>query len=298
MNPIVVTESIKTLLSQIKLKTKNVCTSISGSSVIIKRMSLEVKNLKEMRDQVFWEAEQYLPFDVSEVVMDFQLISRSSDGKADIILVAVKKSILENYFNCIKESGLKPAIVDVDFFALQNLFEENYPQNSGEAVAIVDLGASSIKITVAFEGIPVFTKDCAIGGNNLTAEIQKNLGLSFIDAETLKVSGAEGGNTPQEVNDLMNMMAENFATEIKRALDFYNASSTGAPVSYILLSGGSAKLPNLSKTVEDVVGLPTQLINPFNSISYDSQIFNQDYVQNIAPIASIAIGLALRAGAK
>lgn len=298
VNPVVVTESIKTLVNQIKLKNKALCTSISGTSVIIKRMSLEVPNLKDLQDQVFWEAEQYLPFDVSEVVMDYQVLSRSKDFKTDVILVAAKKTVLDSYMDVVQDSGLRPKIVDVDFFALQNLYEANYPPNPSEAVAVVDIGASSLKITIVQGGIPVFTKDSAIGGRNLTAEIQKSLNLSYADAETLKVGGGPGGTMPQEVSDLMQLMAENFATEIKRAIDFYNASSSGAPVAYVMLAGGGAKIPNLSKVVEDTVARPSQLINPFNSITYDPSIFTQEYLSHIGPIAAIPLGLALRAGAK
>jgi type IV pilus assembly protein PilM len=212
-------------------------------------------------------------------------------------LVAVKKAVLDTYMGCVEDSGLKPKIVDVDFFALQNLYEANYPSNPSEAVAIVDIGASALKIVVVQAGVPVFTKDSAVGGRNLTAEIQKNLNLSYPDAEALKV-GAQGSGTPQEVSDLLHIMSENFAMEIKRAIDFYNASSVGAPVAYILLAGGSAKLSNLPKVVEEVVGLPAQIINPFNVISYDPSVFTQEYLTAIAPIAAVPIGLALRAGSK
>lgn len=295
VNPIAVTESIKTLVNQIKLSNKSVTTALSGTSLIIKRMMIDAPDMRELQEQVFWEAEQYLPFDVSEVVMDYQVLSRGKDNKTDVMLVALKKSVLDTYMTCIEDSGLKPKIVDVDFFALQNLYEANYPINPAEAVAIVDIGASALKIVVVQAGIPVFTKDSAVGGRNLTAEIQRNLNLSYVDAETLKTGGS-GGTTPQEVSELMHVMADNFATEIKRALDFYNASSSGAPVSYVLLAGGSSKIEGLSKVVEESVGLPTQLINPFNSISYDPAVFTQEYLANIAPIASIPIGLALRAG--
>jgi type IV pilus assembly protein PilM len=296
-NPIVVVDSIKTLTNQIKLKTKNVCTSLSGTSLIIKRMTLEVPNLRELQDQVFWEAEQYLPFEVNDVVMDYQMISRSKDTKTDVILVAVKKGVLDSYMSCVSDSGLKPKIVDVDFFALQTLFEANYSQKPQEAVALVDIGASALKLVVVSNGAPVFTKDSTIGGRNLTAEIQRQLNLSYADAEVLKVGGQANG-IPQEVSELMHLMSENFAIEIKKAIDFYNASSTGAPVSYVLIAGGSAKLPGLSKVIEDMVQLPTQLMNPFNSLSYDPSVFTQDYIAAIAPIAAVPIGLALRAGAK
>ncbi|MGE0614308.1 MAG: type IV pilus assembly protein PilM [Bacteriovoracia bacterium] len=296
VNHIAVVESIKTLVNQLRLKSKQVCTSLSGTSVIVKRMGVEVQNARELQDQVFWEAEQYLPFDVSEVVMDYEVLSKSKDKQADIMLVAVKKTVLDSYMTCVDDSGLKPKIVDVDFFALQNLFEANYPPKPTEAVAIVDIGASSTKIVVVHNNIPVFTKDTAIGGKNLTAEIQKHLNLSFEDAETLKVGGQTTG-MPQEVSELMHISAENFASEIKRALDFYDASSSGAPVTYVLLAGGGAKMRDLSRTVEEAVGLPTQIINPFNAISYDPSVFTQDYISAIAPVAAIPIGLALRMGA-
>lgn len=297
VNHIAVVDCIKTLVGQLKLKTKAVCTGMSGTSLIIKRMMVEVPNVKELQEAVFWEAEQYLPFDASEVVMDFQVLSRSRDARTDVILVAVKRSVLDSYTGCIEDSGLKAGIVDAEYFALQNLFEANYPVNPSEAVAIADIGAAAIKLVVVHGGIPVYTKDTPIGGRNLTAEIQKHLNLSYADAETLKVSGQTNG-MPQEVSDLMSLMADNFAVEIKRALDFYNASSSGAPVSYILLGGGSSKIPELSRIVEEKVGLPTQVMNPFNAISYDPAIFTQEYVTAIAPIAAVPIGLALRAGAR
>lgn len=294
-NPISVVESVRTLVSQLKLKTTPVCISISGTALIIKRMTIEIKNKRELQDQVFWEAEQYLPFDVSEVVMDYQVLSLSKQGTADILLVAAKKSVLESYMGVVNDAGLKPKIVDVDFFALQNLFEINYPASPNESVALVDIGAVGMKFVVVNNGIPVFTKDSAIGGRNLTLEIQKHLNLSYEDAEALKVGG-RSKDVPQEVSELTNITCENIASEIKRALDFYNASSSGAPISYVLLAGGSSRLAGLVKAVEESLGLPTQLLNPFNNITYDSSVFTDDYIGSIASVAAIPIGLAMRMG--
>jgi len=295
VNQIAVVESIKSLTSQIKLKCKNVCTGISGTSTIIKRMTLDVPNMRELKDQVFWEAEQYLPFDVSEVVMDFHLLSRGKDNKTDVLLVAVKRSVLETYMASISGAALRPRVVDTDYFALQNVFEANYPVNAGESVAIVDIGASAMKIVIVHEGVPVYTKDASVGGRNLTAEIQKQLNLSYMDAEALKTSST-GDQMPREVGELVHIMAENFASEIKRAVDFYNASSTGAPVGQVLLAGGSSKLGELPQIIEETTRIPTQMVNPFNSISYDPSVFTSDYIAAIAPIAAVPIGLALRAG--
>lgn len=295
VNPVAVTESLKTLLGQMKLRGKKVCVSVSGSSVILKRMQLEVPNMKELQDQVFWEAEQYLPFDVSEVVMDYQVLSQGKDGKVDVLLVAVKRSILETTMSCVEDAGLVPTVVDVDFFALQNAFEANYPLQPSESALVVDIGAAAMNLMVIQDGIPLFTKDSALGGQNLTAEIQKQLGLSYPDAETLK-AGGQAEALPQEVSELMSAMSENFAREIKRTLDFYSASSSGNAITCVVLAGGASKVPGLSRIIEDTVQVPTQIMNPFNAISYDPAVFTQEYVNSIGPIAAVPIGLALRAG--
>ena len=304
INNVAVTDSLRTLAGQVGLKNKNVCTGISGTSLIIKRMMLDIPNKNDLESQIFWEAEQYLPFDVAEVVMDYQILSRGKDNKTDVLLVALKSSVLDSYTSVIEGAGLKPKTVDLDFFALQNLFEVSYPAHvanrpgSSEAVALVDVGGSATKIVVIHGGIPVFTKDSTMGGRNLTAEIQKHLSLSYADAETLK-TGNQGHSVPQEVSELTHVMAENIGLEIKRAIDFYNASSAGAPVSSVLLAGGTAKIAELSRLVEEQLGgLPTMLMNPFNAITFDPAVFTQDYLNAIAPLAVIPIGLALRAAEK
>jgi type IV pilus assembly protein PilM len=153
-----------------------------------------------------------------------------------------------------------------------------------------------MKIVVVANGTPIFTSDGALGGKSLTDDIQKALNLSYADAETLKTGGADGG-VPQDVVDLMNRMSENLAIEIKKGFDFYHASSGGPPISYVLLAGGAARMNNLSKSIEEAVGLPTQIINPFNAISYSPDVFAADYLSQISAVAAVPIGLALRAGA-
>src|SRR5271170_510622 len=118
VNQIAVVDSLRTLTNTIKLKSKQVCTALSGTSLIIKRMTVEAPNARELQDQVFWEAEQYLPFDVSEVVMDYHVLSKGKDQGTDVLLVAVKRSVLDSYMMAIEDAGLKPKVMDVDFFAL------------------------------------------------------------------------------------------------------------------------------------------------------------------------------------
>lgn len=293
VNHMAVVDATRGLVTQLKMKGKSVVTSLSGAAVIVKKILLEQTPKKELDDAILWEAEQYVPFDINEVVFDYQVINKNGpEGKMEIMLVACKRAIVESYQAVLKDAGLNASCVDVDLFALQNTFEANYPQET--PTALVDIGASSLKLVIWANGQPIFSRDSAVGGRTLTTEIQKHLNLSYQEAEILKIDGNAQGQMPQEVADLVHVMAENFAAEIKRSMDFFTASNAGVNVAYILIAGGSARLPELAKMVEDTCGLPTQLMNPFNKITYDSKIFTEDYINGISSIAAVPVGLALR----
>ncbi len=296
MNHMAVVDAVRNLASQLKIKGKNVITSLSGAAVIVKKILMEPMDNKELHDAILWEAEQYVPFDINEVVFDFQVLNKNGpEGKMEILLVACKKGIVESYQAVLKDAGLNASCVDIDYFALQNTYEANYPTQT--PAAIVDIGASSLKLVIVNQGTPLFTRDTAIGGKTLTSEIQKHLNLSYQEAELLKIDGnltGNGSQMPQEVTDLIQVMTENLASEIKRSMDFYTASNAGTNPAYILLTGGSCRLPNLSKTVEELVGLPTQIMNPFNSVQYDQKTFTPDYITAIGSLCTVPIGLAIR----
>lgn len=281
-----------------KTKVPTVCSAVAGNGVIIKRMDVEVKNIKELEEQVFWEAEQYIPFDPTQVIVDFELLSKTKDARKEILLVAAKKNIVETLIETIRQSGTVAKVVDLEPFALQNVFETNYSSPQGQSVVLVDIGASALTIVVSANGIPLFTKESTLGGKALTQEIQRHLNLQFSDAEGLKrSSSAEVRTIPQEILEIMGLMSENFAAEIKRALDYYSASVGGPPVAYVLLTGGSSQLPGLSKCVEDLVKVPVQMLNPFTSIGFDPNSISHETITRISPFAAIPVGLALRAAA-
>lgn len=294
-NGVAVTQSVQEAHSQAKVAGKIVVSGMGGAGVILKRMTVEVQKVSELQDAVFWEAEQYLPFDPSEVSMDFHTISRGKDNRTDVLFVAAKLSVMDGFVGAINDAGLKVKIFDTEYFALQNVFEANYDVRPGEAVAIIDIGSSAMKVVVLHEGVPVFTKESPMGGKNLSAEIQRQMNLSAGDAEALKISQGRGA-VPQEIVELTQVAIENFATEIRRALDFYGASSSGAPVSYILITGGSSLIPELSKGIEERVGLATQLLNPFARVGYDEKIFTPEMIASIAPFVAVPMGFALRGG--
>ncbi|MBI2606568.1 MAG: type IV pilus assembly protein PilM [Deltaproteobacteria bacterium] len=293
VNHMAVVDALRGLAGELKIKGRGVVTALSGAAVIVKKILLEQTPDGELDDAILWEAEQYVPFDMNEVIVDYQVLSKNGpEGKMEIVLVACKRAFVESYKAAIRDAGFGATCIDVDLFDLQNAFERNYPPET--PAALVDIGSSSLKIVVCAGGQPVFSRDAAVGGRALTAEIQKHMNLSFQEAEMLKIDAAARGQMPQEVADLMRIAAENIAAEIKRSLDFFSASNSGANAGYILLSGGGANLAALPKVVEDTCGLPTQILNPFVQIACNPKYFTEESIAAIAGVAAIPVGLALR----
>jgi type IV pilus assembly protein PilM len=295
VNGEMITQAILQALSDAKIKSKEVCSSIVGSGVIIKNLTIVVTDMKELNDQVFWEAEQYIPFDISEVVVDYQVIKKSKDNNVEVILVAVKRDLLEQYMGVMDAAQVTAKIMDVEVFALQNCYESNYAVSDTDAVMLVDVGALSTKTVICAGGIPFFTKDAPFGGHMVTQEIQRELKLPSIhDAEALKISS----NLPHEVSEIVARMAHILSTELKKSVDFYTASSLGPPVSAIYLTGGASRAAHLAKIIEEYTNLPVVYLNAFAQVSVDSKTLTPEYLESIAQIASIPIGLAIRSGDK
>ena len=189
-------------------------------------------------------------------------------------------------------------VVDVDAFAVQNAFEVNYDIPKGETVVLVNAGAAVVNINVLAKGLTVFTRDVTMGGNQFTEEIQKQLNVSYDEAEKLKVGGEAGQDTdsvvPQEVERVIQGVADQLAGEIQRSLDFYAATAADSHIARLYLSGGTAKIPALFKVIEQRVGVPVEILNPFKGIEIDNRRFDPNYVMDIAPSAAVGVGLALR----
>jgi type IV pilus assembly protein PilM len=293
INQIAVIDALKNLVSQLKIKGKFVTTSVSGASVVIKKIYIPQTPDKELEDTILWEAEQYIPFDIKEVVLDYQVLKKSGpDNKMEILLVACKQNVVNTLASVIQDSGLQIANIDVDVFAIQNCFEVNYPQDP--PCMVVDIGASAMRALVFHQGDQLYSREVGLGGKWLTQEIQKHLNLSYQEAEVLKIEGSLGGQMPQEVADLVSISVENIAQEIKRSLDFFQASQQAVNVAYVLLTGGAASLLGLTKYVEELLGLPTQIFNPFQQIKYNEKYFNESTIQTLSTSATVSIGLALR----
>ena len=296
MNAPAIVDAVQTMVGDLKIKQKEAAISISGHSVIIKKISLPTMSQEELDESINWEAEQYIPFDINDVYIDYQLLqNRPDQGQMDVMLVAAKREMVDEYAGVVREAGLTPAVVEVDCFSIQNSFEINYRFPPGEAVVLLDVGASTINITIVSNGITTFTRDISMGGNQFTEEIQKQLKVSYDEAENYKVGNTgDDDKVKADVERIMANVAESMAGEIHRSLDFYLATSSEGRISRIYVSGGTVKVPALAHTIEKRVGVTVELVDPFRNIQVDSKVFNTDYIDEIRPMAAVAVGLGLR----
>ena len=298
MNFTAIVEKIRELLRVHRIRFKECALSISGHSVIIKKISLPEMTEEELQESIQWEAEQYIPFEIKDVEVDVEILNpKAGQGQMDVLLVAAKKEIINDYVSVAMEAGLKPAVMDVDTFTIQNTFELNYGFPPNEVIALINIGASVININIVANGITTFTRDIGMGGQMLTEEIQKQLNVSYEEAEHYK-TGGEGtissSSIYREVQRLSERVSETLVTEIQRSIDFFAATTINADISLIYLSGGSSQIPALIRSLERRLEVPVELVNPFKNIVVDPKKFDFDLLQRMAPMAAVAVGLGLR----
>jgi type IV pilus assembly protein PilM len=297
----IVSAALKNLLQNLKIKNKNVAVSVSGYSVIVKKITIPRKEERDLEGSIQSEAEQYIPFDINDVNLDYQILysggEEEEEGKEsymDVLLVAAKKDIVEEYISLLHLTELNPAILDIDAFALQNTFEISDHEQSG-CHALVHIGAQHLTINVIKDGISIFTRDSSYGGSQVTGEIQKKLNISYQEAERIKLGakpiGAQQGPTVEET---FTSTVTRWGQEIKRALDFVTTTFTDIKVDDILLSGGSSLIPGFTKYLGLETGLKIDTLNPFANMEIREKSFDIGYLNYSAPIAVISIGLALR----
>jgi type IV pilus assembly protein PilM len=291
-----VQDAIKTLTANLKTKVKGVATSISGYSVIIKKIELPQMTPEELTENIQVEAEQYIPFNVEDVNIDFQILGSSLEkgDRMEVMLVAAKKEVIEDYSGILRKAALVPEVIDVDFFALENAFEVNYLAAESGGVALVDIGANKMNINVLKNGVSMFNRDASVGGHQITQDIQDRFGLDYEEAEKIKL-GVPSPKVPvQDLEAIFVAAATTWATEVKRAIDFFYATYPDEMINQILLSGGSSRLPGLDALLHKDTNIPTALFNPLARIDLDEKIFDREYVDYIAPQMAVAVGLALR----
>jgi len=278
-------------------KTKDVCASLSGNAVIVKKITLPVMTENELAESIYWEAEQYIPFDIQDVNLDYQILDpgtgANSRGSMDVLLVAAKKEKIADYTSVISQSGRTPIIVDVDAFALQNAFEVNYGLEPGRVVVLLNAGASAININILQGDQSVFTRDISMGGNAYTEAVQKELDLPFESAEQLKKGIPVDGATFEEAQPVLHAVTENVLLEIQKTFDFFKASASTDQIDRIMLSGGASRVDGFHEMVQERFNAPVEDFDPFRAVTWDAKKLGGDAAA-MASTAAVAVGLALR----
>src|SRR5258705_8170034 len=288
-----VANAISKIVDAQRIKTKNVATSVSGHSVIVKRVPLPLMTEDELYDRIPSEASQHIPFDIADVNLSYQLLE-SMDSQMDVLLVAVKKDKILNHTNVLAQSGKNSTVVDIDAFALQNSYEVNYDPDPGQTVALLNIGASVMNINIVRGGIPLFTRDVSVGGNQYTDALQKELDLNYDDAERLKKGEAIAGVAEDHRSTILRSVSDILILEIQKTFDFFRATATGENIQRIYVSGGSSRVPGLMDVLREEFAIPVEEMYPFRKIVINPARHNEEQIRELAPRLAIAVGLALR----
>ena len=323
MNQGAVVDTIRALMTRLKLKQKDVALAISGHSVIIKKIFVPAMTPEELEEQIPWEAEQHIPFDKNDVEIDHQVLSgKNAQGQMELLLVAAKKDVVRDITSIAREAQLNPVVVDIAAFAVQNAFEISYDAiEPNDTIVLINVGASVSNINIISGGTSSFTRDVTTGGGAFTDEIKRQLNVSHEEAESLKRSASEtvlegdpgaGRNTPlglkrntgklfglpRDADRIMQQTAEQMAGEFAKSLDFYLASHPDTTVSKIYLAGGGARVTTLHQAIASRSHVPVEVMDPFRRMTIPEGVgpgkFDLAFLKLHASQAAVAVGLALR----
>jgi type IV pilus assembly protein PilM len=293
-----VAASLRRLFEQRGFKAREVVASLSGNAVIVKKIALPIMTDQELDDSIHWEAEQYIPFDIQDVNLDYQVLDRGAAeaGKStmDVLLVAAKKDRIVDYTAVIARAGKAAVVVDVDAFALQNAYEANYCTDASRVVALLNAGASAINVNIVVGEQSVFTRDVSLGGNAYTEALQKDLNLPFEVAEQVKCGGTADGVSLDDARAVVRATTDNLLLEIQKTFDFFTATTGLEHIDRIMLSGGGSRVHGFAEGLHERLGAEVDRLDPFRQIGFEPARFGFADAADVAPRAAVAVGLALR----
>ncbi len=291
----VVTETLSRMFTDAKISQRDVAIGVYGQSVIVRKITVPMMTPDELEEQINWEAEQHIPFDIKVMSIDYEVLrKRPEAGQMDLLLVAAKKDEINDYAAIVREAKLKPIVVDINAFTVQNIFEHTAGLPQDQTVALLNVGAAVSSLNIVSRGVSAFTREIANAGNAVTEEIQKQLSVSFEQAEAYKLTASNPAGVPQQVHQAINGACDTLAAEIQRSLDFYLATSGEAEITRIYMCGGSAYLGPLAQSVERRARVPVTLFDPTMNLTVDAKTANEQDLRSRASQFVVAIGLALR----
>lgn len=294
MDALSVSQAIEKIFTDNKIKTKEVATAVSGHSVIVKKIAVAAASEAEVANAIDYEAQQNVPFDIADVFKDYQILGAdASGGGYEVMLVAVKREKVLNHTNVLSQAGKTAAVLDIDAFALQNAFEANYDPDPGLMAALLNVGASIMNINIVRGGVPLFTRDVSVGGNQYTDTLQKELDLSFEDAEKLKQGHDLPNVSADQKTPHVRSVTEILLLEIQKTFDYFRQTASAENIQHVYLAGGTARIEGLADSLKEEFHMPVDILNPFQKVSISSK-FDSSYINDIAPRMAVAVGLALR----
>jgi type IV pilus assembly protein PilM len=289
-----VAESIRQLFKTFNIKEKNVAVSIGGYSVIVKKINVQTMAEEQLQETIHFEAEQYIPFDISDVNLDFQILgpNENNPNQMNVFLVAAKKEMVNDYINLVNMAGLNPCIIDVEAFALQNIFELNYEAQE-ENTALIDIGASKTSLNILKGSTSVFMRDVSLGCAQINQKIISLINCPFDESEEIKLGLQSDKISADDLREIIHGVVSDWCTEIRRAIDFFYSTYPEDQIKKILLSGGGGNIGEFRKLLAQETSSEVETIQPFNTFSLDDSL-DPEYIEQIAPQAAISMGLAIR----
>lgn len=293
--PDLVANCVQQLAGHLKIKEKGVAASMSGYEVMIKKIDLPMMTEEELDNRLQDELGQYIPYNIEEVDVDYQVLGIAKDRPnfMEVLLVAAKKDSIREHVNLIRQAGFEPIVIDVDYFALTNAFETTYGIGE-ESVALIDIGANKAIMSIMERGVPVFTRGISIGGAQITEKIGEHFRVPHDEAEKIKLGEVSSEAQIKEVEEIFVSSVRTWVNECKRAIDFFYSNYTDTQIGKIYLSGGSSRMAGLDKVLQENVEIPVEIFNPLSKLEHDAKAFDPAYVDFVGPQMAISLGLSLR----
>ncbi len=294
--PSEIVEGLQEAIKRAGIKSKTACLGLYGPNTMTKRLNVPEGTKEEIEDHIMWEAEQYITFGADESQISFHLIGDNEGGGKDALVAAARTDVVESFSNILNEIKISAKIIDLNVIALSNVFEEVFRadlEEYSQGSLILDLGAQSTKVIVYKRGGPIFTKELSIGGGLVTEEIQRQMGVSYEEAEDLKTSGDQNGNLPTEILTIINTQVDQQVAEIKKNINFYITQGSAEKVEYCFVTGGNSLLPGLVEKLAAVTGLEVKRIDVSSGIKIEERKAEKG-LESFSAISAVAIGLAMR----
>jgi len=291
-----VVDTVQRAFTSRKIKGGDVAIALSGHSVIIKKISIPATSEEELAEVIPWEAEQYIPFDLSEVQLDYQVVNTGDPSKTslDVLLVAAKRDRIDDRAGIITQTGHRPAVLDIEAFALANAYQMNYPERTDPLAALVHIGRGVTIVCLLEKGEPVFTRDISIGGQVHVDAIVRDLGATGIDAAAAKriLNGQFPSDvSPEQVAAVLREASAQLVLEVRKTVDFYRATAPVEKLSRVVVSGGAYQAVGLVDLLASEFGAPVDVLDPFRRVTKPSKAIGADAA---GPAYAVAVGLAMR----